>query len=101
MMSPEQVEELKEQVEEFLDSKDLDYTVSVGCFEDEGIIYVSVDTWEVSEDPNGCASEIRGLVEGEFVDLYEKDTECHEMVMVTFEILEDDEDEEEWELFDE
>jgi len=92
MMNPEQVEALAEQVEEFLDSKDLDYTVDVGAF-DDGIIYVSVETWEVNEDPMGCASEIRSLVEGEFVDLYEKDTECHEMVMVTFEILEDEDEE--------
>lgn len=96
MMSPEQVEELANKVEEHFDNQELDFTPSVGCFEDEGIIYVSVDTWEVNEDPMGCADDIISLVSGKFPELDLNDTECHEMVMVTFKIDEDMLDEEDF-----
>ncbi|UUV46024.1 hypothetical protein [Bacillus phage vB_BanS-Thrax1] len=95
-MNQEQVEALVYEVENFLESQDLDYNVSVGSHND-GEITVSVEAWEVVDDTRGCFQEIISLVEGEFTELVEEDVECYEMVMVTFRVTDFEPDEEdEW-----
>jgi len=92
----EEFDALADRVEEFLDSQDLDYTPSVGYCDEDWVIWVSVEAYEVVDDTRGCFEEIISLVEGEFPEMTEVDVECHEMVMVTFkvdgfEVEEDDE----------
>jgi len=78
-------EKLGSKVESHL-RKVLNYPVSANGYDDECEVSVYVDTYEVNEDPVGCMHDIIDGVSSKFPELVSVDTECHEMVVVTFKL---------------
>lgn len=96
-MTQEEVMQLENKVNEHLRKQNFDYSArATSC--NDGEISVFVDTWQVNEDTRGCMDDIRSAC-AHFPELEHYDTECHEMVVVTFKVkgFEDEEDEEEYE----
>lgn len=88
--------QLEQKVNEHLRKQKFDYNASATSCND-GEISVFVDTWEVNEDPVGCMTDIQSAC-AHFPELEKHDTECHEMVVVTFKVKGFvDEDEEDYE----
>lgn len=71
--------------------EDLDFPASANVYGDK--ISVAVDTYEVSEDVMGAVDDIRNAVEYACEEIEYDDHEAHEMVVVDFRLVDEDEEE--------
>ena len=95
-VTQEEVEQLASKVNAHLRKQNFDYSARASSCND-GEISVFVDTYEVVDDTRGCMDDIISAC-AHFPELEHHDTECHEMVVVSFKVEGfEDEDEEDYE----